>query len=166
MNEIVNHTFLVGSLPEGRDHRCPPGCWAGVGPGRGSLPGRRSTYPQHNTIFSLQGSYKSSFHTTFHTMAHGPNIYKDTKPWISAFLKNWPVKVLGGRCLSVWGPLPSYDPILPPPLTHGIRVYRYIILIHTRKGGRANQRECYWTNSSQSRSKIPTSNMTDCISSL
>jgi hypothetical protein len=35
---------------------------------------------------------------------HGPNIYKDTKPLMSAFLKNWPVKLLGGRCLSVWGP--------------------------------------------------------------
>jgi hypothetical protein len=29
---------------------------------------------------------------------HGPNIYKDTKPQMSAFLKNWPAKVLGGRC--------------------------------------------------------------------
>ncbi len=44
-----------------------------------------------------------------------PNIYKDTKPWTSAFLKNWPVKVLCGRCLSARGPLPSYDPVLPPP---------------------------------------------------
>ncbi len=35
---------------------------------------------------------------------HGPNIFKDTKPYMSPFLKNWPVKVLGGRCLSVWGP--------------------------------------------------------------
>ncbi len=25
---------------------------------------------------------------------------------MSPFLKNWPVKVLGGRCLSVWWPLP------------------------------------------------------------
>jgi len=32
---------------------------------------------------------------------HGPNIYKDTKLKMSAFLKNWPVKVLGGGCLSV-----------------------------------------------------------------
>ncbi len=32
---------------------------------------------------------------------HGPKIYKDTKPLMSAFLKNLPVKVLGGRCLSV-----------------------------------------------------------------
>ena len=32
---------------------------------------------------------------------HGPNNCKDTKSSISAFLKNLPVKVLGGRCLSV-----------------------------------------------------------------
>ncbi len=32
---------------------------------------------------------------------------------MSAFLKNWPVKVLGGKCLSVWGP----DP-LPTRVTH------------------------------------------------
>jgi hypothetical protein len=32
---------------------------------------------------------------------HGPHIYKDTKPEMPAFLKNLPVKVLGGRCLSV-----------------------------------------------------------------
>ncbi len=44
---------------------------------------------------------------------HGPNIYKDTKPYMSAFLKSWPVKVLGGRCLSVWGPGPL--PLPPPP---------------------------------------------------
>ncbi len=31
---------------------------------------------------------------------------------MSAFLKNWPVKVFGARCLSVWGPLPSYVFIL------------------------------------------------------
>ncbi len=36
------------------------------------------------------------------------------------------------------GPLPTYDPILPPPL-HTV----YSILIHTEgvEGGRANQRE-------------------------
>ena len=32
---------------------------------------------------------------------HGPNIYEDTKPYTSAFLKIVPVKVLGGRSLSV-----------------------------------------------------------------
>jgi hypothetical protein len=32
---------------------------------------------------------------------HGPNIYKETKFYVSAFLKNLPVKVLGGGCLSV-----------------------------------------------------------------
>jgi hypothetical protein len=44
---------------------------------------------------------------------------------------------------------------LTSPLTHCIRVYS--ILIHTGKGGRADQREGYWGNSSQRRSKIPTS---------
>ncbi len=36
---------------------------------------------------------------------------------MSAFLKNLSVKVLGGRWISVWGPLLSHDPILPPPYT-------------------------------------------------
>ena len=40
-------------------------------------------------------------------VAHGPNNFIDTKPQMSAFLKNWPVKGLGGMCLSVLGPLPS-----------------------------------------------------------
>ncbi len=43
---------------------------------------------------------------------------------MSAFLKNLPVKVRGGRWISVWGPLPSYDPILPPPL-HTVYVSTY-----------------------------------------
>jgi hypothetical protein len=36
---------------------------------------------------------------TFFISIHGPSIYKGNKPQWSAFLKNWPVKVLGGRCL-------------------------------------------------------------------
>ena len=32
---------------------------------------------------------------------NGPNIYKNTKPSMSAFHKNWPVTVFGGSCLSV-----------------------------------------------------------------
>jgi hypothetical protein len=48
------------------------------------------------------------------TLDHGPNIYKDIKPEMSAFLKNWPVKVRVGMCLSVWGPRfppgPCYTP--------------------------------------------------------
>jgi hypothetical protein len=58
---------------------------------------------------------------------------------MSAFLKNWPVKVLGGRCLSYWGPLPSLplyicfpnNPIPSPPVTQCINT----LLIHTGKGG-------------------------------
>ncbi len=105
--------YLVGSLPAGRDHRCPPGCWAGVGPAPGSPAGRRSTYPQPNTIFSLQGS------TCLHSIqqAHGPNIYKDTKLWMSAFLKKltskgtWRQVIICPR-----PPSPPMTPFPPPPL--------------------------------------------------
>jgi hypothetical protein len=42
-------------------------------------------------------------------------------------------KGLCGRCLSFGGPLPSYDPIPPPPLTlYCIRLFS--ILIHTGGG--------------------------------
>ncbi len=40
--------------------------------------------------------------------------------------------------LSVWGPLPSYDPILPP-LTHCKRVYKYTY--SHREGGEEMTRE-------------------------
>ncbi len=63
-------------------------------------------------------------------------IYKDTIPLMSAFLKNWPVKVLGGRCLSVWGAFPSYDPIPHPP-THCKRVDKYTYSY--REGGGEGQ---------------------------
>jgi hypothetical protein len=68
---------------------------------------------------------------------------------MSAFLKNLPVKVLGGRCLSVWDPLPSYDPILPSP--------RYTLYLFTQeRGGELNQWEGWRDASSQEGSKIPT----------
>jgi hypothetical protein len=35
------------------------------------------------------------------TAGHGPNNYEDTKPKMSAFLTNGPVKEFGGRCLCV-----------------------------------------------------------------
>ncbi len=153
MNKIVQKHFLVGSLPGGRDHRCPPGCWAGVGPAPGSPPGHRSTYPQHNTIFPLQGNI------CLHSIQQNrpmDQIYSKTP---NSKCRLWPVKVLGGRCLSVWGPPPP--PMTPyPPLTNCIRVY--IILMYTEKGGeRANQRECYWGitvvhKAKAGRSKIPT----------
>ncbi len=47
----------------------------------------------------------------------------------SAFLKKLPVKVLGGRCLSVWGPR---SPLPPPPL-HTVWILTPV-LIHTGKG--------------------------------
>ncbi len=50
------------------------------------------------------------------------------------FLKIWPVKVLGGRCLSVWGPrLSPY-----PPITHCMNTCTPIF-IHTGKGGRGRR---------------------------
>ncbi len=45
-------------------------------------------------------------------------------------LKNWSVKILCGRCLSVWGP---GDHTLPP-------LHTASILIHTRKMGRGESR--------------------------
>ncbi len=48
-------------------------------------------------------------------------------------LKNWPVKELCGRCLSVWGPEPH-----TPPL-HTVYVYTYSVYIQytfsRREGG-------------------------------
>jgi hypothetical protein len=38
---------------------------------------------------------------------HGPNIYKDTKPQMSAFLKNWPAKGTWLRYI-YWGPFLTY----------------------------------------------------------
>ncbi len=89
--------------------------------------------------------------TAGQSLHHGPNIFKDTEPVMSAFLKNWPIKVLGSRCLSVWGP----DP-LPPPVTHCMNTVH--ALIHTGKGGREvdEQREGWRGASSQEGSKIPT----------
>ncbi len=54
---------------------------------------------------------------------------------MSTFLKNWPVKVLGGRCLSVWGPLP------PPPPLH--TKYIYPCTYSHREGGGEGGR---WTS--------------------
>ncbi len=67
---------------------------------------------------------------------HGSNIFKDIKPYLLAFLKNWPVKVLGGRCLSVCGPRS------PPPPLHIVWIHTPV-LIHTGKGGKGNQWEGY-----------------------
>jgi hypothetical protein len=65
--------------------------------------------------------------------AHGLNIHEDTKPQMSAFLQNWPVKIPGGRCLSVWG---HRYPNPPPPLN---TLYEYIplyLFTQGRGGGR------------------------------
>ncbi len=64
----------------------------------------------HPTCYISANLYAMSLRWKFElksfSSCHGPNIYKDTKPKMSAFLKNLLVKVLGGRCLSMWGPLP------------------------------------------------------------
>ncbi len=69
--------------------------------------------------------------------------------------KNWSVKELCGRCLSVWGQEPHTP---PPPYT----LYVYRIHIHSGKGGggELNQREGWRGNSSKS--WVTNSNMTDC----
>ncbi len=66
------------------------------------------------------------------TRNHGPNIYKDTKLQMSSFLKNWPLKVLGGRCYlsEAQDPLPKP----PPPPLHTVWIHTPV-LIHTRMGG-------------------------------
>ncbi len=65
---------------------------------------------------------------------HGLIKYIDTKAKC-CHLKNWPVNGLCGRCLSVCGPLPSYDriPSFPPYTLYTCTVYS--ILIHRGKGG-------------------------------
>ncbi len=71
---------------------------------------------------------------------HGLIIYEDTKPYMSAFLKNWPVKVLGGMCLSVWGPR---IPLPRPPVTHCMNYeYMYPCTYSYREGGRGRR----WTS--------------------
>ncbi len=78
------------------------------------------------------------------------------------YLKKWLVKGLCAlrRCLSVWGPIPSYDPILPPPFTHCICVYTTVhILTHTGEEGKGREltrEKLERGNSSQSWLKIPT----------
>jgi hypothetical protein len=85
-------------------------------------------------------------------------------------LKNLPVKGLCGWYLSVRGPLPSYNPILP--LEDCIRVYSLHILrgggganqkegsgatvTYSQRGGGANQKEGSGATVHKARSKIPT----------
>ncbi len=69
---------------------------------------------------------------------------------MSSFLKNWPVKVLGGRFLSVRDPLPPMTSYSPPPYT--------VYVTYTREGGggELTREKVSGTNAPQSRSKIPT----------
>ncbi len=66
-------------------------------------------------------------------LTHGLINDTDTKAK-SRHVKNLPVQGLCGRCLSVWGPLPSYDPIPPSPYT----LVQYTCILNTyshREGG-------------------------------
>ncbi len=74
--------------------------------------------------------------------------------------KNWQIKGLSDRCLSVWRP----EPHIPPPYT----LYTLIQYSYSHRergsGGGWNLREGERGNSSQS--WVENTNMTDCISSL
>ncbi len=62
-----------------------------------------------------------------------------------AFLKNLPVKILGGRCLSVWGPLLYYDPILHHPyILYTVLVYSVLFIQGWWGGGGELAREKAW----------------------
>jgi hypothetical protein len=92
---------------------------------------------------SLSVGYSRLWHRVVVTPAGGPVRqphglinYIDTKAECR-HLKNWPLKWLCGMCFSVWGSLPSSDPI-PPPLT----LYMCILYTYShRKGGRELTRE-------------------------
>ncbi len=64
---------------------------------------------------------------------------------MSSFKKKWSVRDFAVVALCVWGPLPSYDPILPPPPWHSVYVCSDCIQFtySDREGGgmgRSNQR--------------------------
>ncbi len=67
-------------------------------------------------------------------------------------LKKFTCKVLCGRCLSVWGPLPSNHSIPLPPYTFVVHVYTVYSFTQGMGGSgeRAIQREGQRGNSSQS----------------
>jgi hypothetical protein len=71
-------------------------------------------------------------------------------------LKNLPVKGFCGRCLSVRGPLPSSDPIHPPPPTHCIRVHCIITHTGKRGGGELTREKVRGATVHKAGSKIPT----------
>ncbi len=116
---------------------CPPdsrGC-------RESSPVRTGTWPRY--IPSPRRTETQTIFTLFtHLLAikHGPNINKDTKPKISAFLKN-----LKGTWRQVF--ICRRHPI--PPTYH-------CIYSHREGGGEVNQWEGQRGASSQEGSKIPT----------
>jgi hypothetical protein len=62
-----------------------------------------------NSELELLIDFEHSF-----SLHHGPNIYKDTKPLMSAFLKKLPIKVLWRHVYIYLFEAP--DP--PPPLFH------------------------------------------------
>ncbi len=75
---------------------------------------------------------------------------------MSAFLKNWPVKKLGGKCLSVWGPG-------IPPVAHCMKIYAFTY--SHKEGGMGGS----WTSEKVrgalvNKLGVENTNMTDCIS--
>ncbi len=72
-------------------------------------------------------------------------------------LKNLPTKGLCGMCLSVWDPLPSYDPITLPPLTHYTFIlYTYSIFTQGRGEGELTREKDRGVVTHKAGSKIPT----------
>ncbi len=78
---------------------------------------------------------------------------------MSAFLKNWLVKVFGGRCLSV-----RRSPI-PPPLLQTARKNNQVLL-HTSKGGGGEGEPEKRLVGQLFTKSVENTNITDCISSL
>ncbi len=77
-------------------------------------------------------------------------------------LKNWPVKGLYGRCLSVWGPITPYSPL------HTIYVDTVYLFTHGRGGGgKLNQRsEEGQQGKYRSQSWVENTNMTECTQEI
>ncbi len=75
-----------------------------------------------------------------------------------------PYRDFAAGVFSVWDPLKSNDPILPPPPYTLYTCIQYTYSHKKGEGGRANQRKGKTGNSL--RKLVENINMTDCISSL
>jgi hypothetical protein len=86
---------------------------------------------------------------------YGTNTYKDTKPLLSAFLKYWPVKVLGGMCSSVWGPW-------FPPTLHTVWIHVPLYLFTQGKGEGGIDEPVRRLGGRYFKRGVEKTNMTDC----